>query len=54
MNLATWLAEGTLVGCSNVAAPVLCFSLVEPILRTLDAKHSYAKSLVMGELVDLI
>ena len=35
--------------CSNVAAPVLCFSLVEPILRTLDAKHSYAKSLVMGD-----
>ena len=27
---------------------MLCFSLVEPILRTLDAKHTYAKSLVMG------
>lgn len=33
---------------SNVAAPVLCFSLVEPILRTLDANHSFAKSLVIG------
>lgn len=34
---------------SNVAAPVLCFSLVQPVLRTLDATHSFAKSLVMGE-----
>ena len=42
------------VPCSNVAAPVLCFSLVEPILRTLDAKHSYAKSLVMGALPSLL
>ena len=33
---------------SNVAAPVLCFSLVQPILRTLDARHCFAKSLVMG------
>ncbi len=33
---------------SNVAAPVLCFSIVQPILRTLDPSHAFAKSLVMG------
>ncbi|KAJ9505749.1 hypothetical protein QJQ45_029250 [Haematococcus lacustris] len=33
---------------SNVAAPVLCFSLVQPILRTLDVNTPFAKSLVMG------
>ncbi|GBF95096.1 low-affinity phosphate transporter [Raphidocelis subcapitata] len=33
---------------SNVAAPVLCFSLVQPILRTLPPSHPFAKSLVIG------
>lgn len=33
---------------SNVAAPVLCFSLVQPILRTLPTSHPFCKSLVMG------
>eukprot|EP00798_Chlamydomonas_sp_ICE-L_P024060 gene24060-9634_t len=33
---------------SNVAAPVLCFSLVQPILRTLDTTNNFAKCLVMG------
>lgn len=33
---------------SNVAAPVLCFSVVQPILRTLEPGNQFAKSLVMG------
>ncbi|KAG1681509.1 hypothetical protein FOA52_014015 [Chlamydomonas sp. UWO 241] len=33
---------------SNVAAPVLTFSIVMPILKTLDTSNSFAKSLVMG------
>ncbi|KAJ8326874.1 hypothetical protein BDV3_001507 [Batrachochytrium dendrobatidis] len=33
---------------SNVAAPVLCFSLVSPILRNLPHKSRYARCLVMG------
>ncbi|WIA37569.1 hypothetical protein OEZ86_014475 [Tetradesmus obliquus] len=33
---------------SNVAAPVLCFSLVQPILRTLPTNHPFCKSLVLG------
>nr|ADF43123.1 PTC1p [Chlamydomonas reinhardtii]ADF43163.1 PTC1m [Chlamydomonas reinhardtii] len=33
---------------SNVAAPVLCFGLIQPILRTLDPGHPFAKALVMG------
>lgn len=33
---------------SNVAAPVLMFSLVQPILRTLPPRSPYATSLVMG------
>ncbi|WFC98622.1 low-affinity phosphate transporter [Malassezia yamatoensis] len=33
---------------SNVAAPVLMFSLVQPILRNLPPKSPYATSLVMG------
>ncbi|KXZ57061.1 PTC1 protein [Gonium pectorale] len=33
---------------SNVAAPVLCFGLVQPILKTLDPGHPFAKALVMG------
>eukprot|EP00983_Pelagomonas_calceolata_P040801 1137785-Pelagomonas_calceolata.AAC.8 len=31
---------------SNVAAPVLCFSLFQPILRTMDVTTPFAKSLV--------
>mmetsp|Transcript_31205 Transcript_31205/g.69392 ORF Transcript_31205/g.69392 Transcript_31205/m.69392 type:complete len:781 (-) Transcript_31205:655-2997(-) len=33
---------------SNVASPVLCFSLVTPILRTLDTNNPFCKALVMG------
>eukprot|EP00884_Botryococcus_braunii_P009003 jgi/Botrbrau1/18103/Bobra.0687s0005.1 len=33
---------------SNVAAPVLCFSLISPILRNLDSKDNFAKSLILG------
>jgi phosphate transporter len=33
---------------SNVAAPVLCFSLVSPILRNLPQKSPYGISLVLG------
>lgn len=33
---------------SNVAAPVLCFSLIQPILRTLPNKSTYGKALVLG------
>lgn len=33
---------------SNVAAPVLCFSLVQPILKTLPHSHAFCKSLVRG------
>lgn len=33
---------------SNVAAPVLCFSLIQPILRTLHHRSTYSKALVLG------
>ncbi|PWY97005.1 SPX-domain-containing protein [Testicularia cyperi] len=33
---------------SNVAAPVLMYSLIAPILRTLPSKSPYASSLIMG------
>ena len=33
---------------SNVAAPVLCFSLISPILRNLPPKSNYAKALIIG------
>lgn len=33
---------------SNVAAPVLCFSLIQPILRTLPPKTTYARALILG------
>jgi phosphate transporter len=33
---------------SNVAAPVLCYGLIAPILRTLPPKTQYAKALVIG------
>lgn len=33
---------------SNVAAPVLCYSLIQPILRTLPPRSSYAKSIILG------
>lgn len=44
MFVATFLS----MWISNVAAPVLCFSIVQPILRTLTPEHPFAKSLVMG------
>ena len=34
---------------TNVAAPVLCFSVLDPILRTLPSGHSFGKALVLGE-----
>lgn len=33
---------------SNVAAPVLCYSIIQPLLRTLPRHSSYAKSLILG------
>lgn len=33
---------------SNVAAPVLCYSIIQPLLRTLPTKSLYAKSLILG------
>ncbi|GAA5909413.1 Pho91p [Sporobolomyces salmoneus] len=33
---------------SNVAAPVLCYSLITPILRTLPRDSPFAKSLILG------
>ncbi|KAG0370560.1 Sodium:sulfate symporter transmembrane region-domain-containing protein [Gamsiella multidivaricata] len=33
---------------SNVAAPVLCFSLIQPILRTLPPGSPFAKCLILG------
>ncbi|KAF8935095.1 low-affinity phosphate transporter [Dissophora ornata] len=36
------------VWISNVAAPVLCFSLIQPILRTLPAGSPFAKCLILG------
>ncbi|KAH7586475.1 SPX domain [Nakaseomyces glabratus] len=33
---------------SNVAAPVLCYSIIQPMLRTLPTKSTYAKSLILG------
>ncbi|KAK4049903.1 low-affinity phosphate transporter [Microbotryomycetes sp. JL221] len=33
---------------SNVAAPVLCYSLIQPILRTLPSKSPFSKSLILG------
>lgn len=34
---------------SNVAAPALCFSLLQPILRTLETGDLTSRALVMGE-----
>lgn len=33
---------------SNVAAPVLCYSLIQPILRTLPPKSPFSKALILG------
>ncbi|KZF19878.1 SPX-domain-containing protein [Xylona heveae TC161] len=33
---------------SNVAAPVLCFSIIEPILRNLPADSNFTKALILG------
>lgn len=33
---------------SNVAAPVLCYSIIRPLLRTLPRDSSFAKSLILG------
>lgn len=36
---------------SNVAAPALCFSLLQPILRTLETGDMTSRSLVMGKTI---
>lgn len=33
---------------SNVAAPVLCYSLIQPILRTLPSKSHFSRALILG------
>lgn len=33
---------------SNVAAPVLCYSIIQPLLRTLPRNSVYAKQLILG------
>jgi phosphate transporter len=33
---------------SNVAAPVLCFSIIQPVLRTLPVDSPFGKSLILG------
>ena len=33
---------------SNVAAPVLCFSIIQPVLRTLPADSPFGKTLILG------
>lgn len=33
---------------SNVAAPVLCFSLIQPVLRTIPTESPFAQALVLG------
>lgn len=33
---------------SNVAAPVLCYSIIQPLLRTLPRGSSYGKSMILG------
>lgn len=38
--LAMWI--------SNVAAPVLCYSLIQPVLRTLPTESPFAQALVLG------
>lgn len=51
---STFLLTQMLVACfasmwiSNVAAPILCFGLVKPILRTLPTQSPYGKALVLG------
>lgn len=43
-----FLATITSMFITNVAAPVLCFSVLDPILRTLPSGHSFGKALVLG------
>ncbi|KAJ5929070.1 hypothetical protein N7454_006918 [Penicillium verhagenii] len=40
MFLSMWI--------SNVAAPVLCYSIIQPLLRNLSPESNFAKSLVLG------
>ncbi|RKP17850.1 hypothetical protein ROZALSC1DRAFT_19656 [Rozella allomycis CSF55] len=44
MFVATFLS----MWISNVAAPVLCFSIIQPILRTLPNNHPFSKCLIIG------
>ncbi|KAG1667046.1 hypothetical protein FOA52_000407 [Chlamydomonas sp. UWO 241] len=45
---AMFVATFASMWISNVAAPVLTYSIMMPILKTLDPSNSFAKSLVMG------
>src|SRR2546423_14227454 len=40
MFLSMWI--------SNVAAPVLCFSIIQPMLRNLPAESHFSKALILG------
>jgi phosphate transporter len=46
MNM--FVAMVTSMWISNVAAPVLCLSIIQPVLRTLPVDSTFAKSLIMG------
>ena len=44
MFVATFLS----MWISNVAAPVLCYSIIQPVLRTIPVDSAFGKSLVIG------
>ncbi|AMD21453.1 HER174Cp [Eremothecium sinecaudum] len=43
-----FLATFTSMWVSNVAAPVLCYSIVQPLLRTMPKGSHFGKSLILG------
>lgn len=43
-----FVALFTSMWVSNVAAPVLCFSIIQPLLRTLPQNSNFCKSLILG------
>ena len=50
MVILMWCQVATFASMwiTNVAAPVLCFSLLQPVLRTLPSGHSLGKALILG------
>ncbi|EEB06033.1 membrane transporter [Schizosaccharomyces japonicus yFS275] len=46
MNM--FVAMGASMWISNVAAPVLCFSITQPVLRNLPPESNFAKVLILG------